>query len=179
VTNAHVLDVDGGYRKAALRPATAEVRFEVGPNAGKTFKIAGAPLWRSLPEAFDATIWRLSPEPTEGGLTDVAAQLPDLKEAPPPHVYVIGHPLGGSLVYSLDDNLLLDHDGVRVHYRAPTEPGSSGSPVLDRQWELIALHHAGRPSMPKLHGSNETYAANEGIAIAAIRAAIVEAASKP
>jgi V8-like Glu-specific endopeptidase len=82
-------------------------------------------------------------------------------------------------VYSLDDNLLLDHDGVRVHYRAPTEPGSSGSPVLDRQWELIALHHAGRPSMPKLHGSNETYAANEGIAIAAIRAAIVEAASKP
>ncbi|WP_425336071.1 trypsin-like peptidase domain-containing protein [Sinorhizobium numidicum] len=53
-------------------------------------------------------------------------------------VYVIGRPLGGELSFSLQDNQLLDHEGstsgkptisgrVLLHYRAPTEPGSSGS----------------------------------------------------
>ena len=29
-----------------------------------------------------------------------------------------------------------------VHYSADTEPGSSGSPVFNDQWEVLALHHA-------------------------------------
>jgi endonuclease G len=30
----------------------------------------------------------------------------------------------------------------RIHYTSDTENGSSGSPVLNNQWELVALHHA-------------------------------------
>jgi V8-like Glu-specific endopeptidase len=91
-----------------------------------------------------------------------------------PKVYVIGHPGGGALVFSLNDNDLLDHgdpDDFRVHYRTPTEPGSSGSPVFDSNWELIALHHAGDSAIPKIHGSG-TYQANEGIALRHIGKAI-------
>ncbi|HBL29593.1 MAG TPA: serine protease, partial [Acidobacteria bacterium] len=44
-------------------------------------------------------------------------------------VYVIGHPLGGGLSLSLTDNALLGTSERLLHYRAPTEGGSSGSPV--------------------------------------------------
>jgi V8-like Glu-specific endopeptidase len=81
---------------------------------------------------------------------------------------VIGYPLGGGLSVSLQDSYWLDTNGKVLHYRTPTEPGSSGSPVFDEKfWSLIALHHAGDTNLPRLKGSG-TYEANEGIAIKAI-----------
>ena len=70
--------------------------------------------------------------------------------------------------FSLQDNLLLGHDDRVVHYRSPTEPGSSGSPVFDHHWNLIALHHSGSFALPRLSNAGGTYPANEGIAIGAI-----------
>jgi V8-like Glu-specific endopeptidase len=87
-------------------------------------------------------------------------------------VYVIGHPRGGTLSISLQDNLLLDHESPRIHYRTPTEGGSSGGPVFNRQWDLIGLHHAGSAKMQMLNKKQGTYAANEGISIQAIIQAI-------
>jgi V8-like Glu-specific endopeptidase len=83
---------------------------------------------------------------------------------------VIGHP-GGSAQpqFSLQDNVLLDYDRRVLHYRSPTEGGSSGSPVFDDEWRLIGLHHAGSTGMPRLNRAGGTYAANEGITIEAIR----------
>ena len=50
----------------------------------------------------------------------------------PPRAYIIGHPRGLSTPqFSLQDNVLLDHDDRFLHYRSPTEPGSSGSPVFN------------------------------------------------
>ena len=68
--------------------------------------------------------------------------------------------------------LLLDYDGTLVHYRAPTEPGSSGSPVLNKRWSVIALHHSGDNEMPRLHGTG-VYEANEGIRIDQIQSALL------
>jgi len=77
-------------------------------------------------------------------------------------------PAPGSLSFSIQDNVLLDHEAPRLHYRAPTEGGSSGSPVFNSQWKLIGLHHAGSKEMRRLHGQAGTYAANEGIWIQSI-----------
>jgi V8-like Glu-specific endopeptidase len=101
---------------------------------------------------------------------------------------VIGHPGGRDLAFSFLDNELLDHEGPpagkpqipdvrRLHYRAPTEGGSSGSPVFNaRLWEVIALHHkGGKLGMPKLNGKEGTYAANEGISLESIKESIESA----
>jgi V8-like Glu-specific endopeptidase len=88
-------------------------------------------------------------------------------------LYIIGHPGGRNLSFSLFDSLWLDADETKLHYRTPTEGGSSGSPVFDQEnWTLVALHHAGLQNMPRLHNQPGTYEANEGIAVNAIREAI-------
>ena len=80
----------------------------------------------------------------------------------------------GDLSFSLHDNEMLDNDDRVVHYRTPTDPGSSGSPVFNNQWNLIGLHHAGSREMRKLGGKDGTYEANEGIWIVPIVKAIRE-----
>jgi V8-like Glu-specific endopeptidase len=70
--------------------------------------------------------------------------------------------------FTIQDNLVLNYDDSGFHYRSPTEPGSSGSPVFDGQWQLIALHHGGGFELPRLNGKGGTYAANEEISLQAI-----------
>jgi V8-like Glu-specific endopeptidase len=172
ITNAHVLSPkgDGG----SLTASQAHVAFY--GNTGKGGRPHTSPVkkivWSSDPEKFDCTIALLGTPPKVKAPLSVAANLP--VAASKQKVYVIGHPSGGGLMFSLNDNELLDHGDPgdhRVHYRTPTEPGSSGSPVFNGQWELIALHHAGDVAMDRIHGAG-TYEANEGIALKHIVPAI-------
>ena len=59
-----------------------------------------------------------------------------------------------------------------MQYRTPTDPGSSGSPVFNDQWELIGLHHAGSSEKESLLDPSEEHEANEGIRISAIMEAL-------
>ncbi|MDU6493670.1 serine protease, partial [Bradyrhizobium sp.] len=66
-------------------------------------------------------------------------------------VNIVQHPSGGLKQVVVRDNQLIDlpENGSAVdqyaYYEADTEPGSSGSPVFNDQWEVIALHHSGVP----------------------------------
>lgn len=56
-------------------------------------------------------------------------------------VNVIQHPNGRSREIAVRNNLLLGVDDARyLTYETDTEPGSSGAPVLNDQWELVAMH---------------------------------------
>lgn len=55
---------------------------------------------------------------------------------------VVGHPQARRKEVSLQDNKVTHIYTDVVHYTTDTEPGSSGSPVFNNQWELVALHHA-------------------------------------
>ncbi|WP_030519095.1 trypsin-like serine peptidase [Nocardia rhamnosiphila] len=58
---------------------------------------------------------------------------------------IIGHPMGRLEEIGIRSNQLdlqLEHF---LHYSTDTEPGNSGSPVLNDQWEVVALHHSGVP----------------------------------
>jgi len=87
-------------------------------------------------------------------------------------VYIIGHPGGGTLQLSLQDNVLLNYLDPFLHYRTPTTGGSSGSPVFDDKWDLIGIHHAEVEISPGETEQKEKYNANEGVWIDAIRNAI-------
>ncbi len=65
-------------------------------------------------------------------------------------VNIIQHPRGRPKQAALRDNTVTDLLPEFLHYRADTEPGSSGSPVFNDQWELVALHHSGVPNRDNL-----------------------------
>ena len=100
----------------------------------------------------------------------VSAGLPPAESGA--HVYLAGHLGGGELKLGLNDNRLLGYNDRVVHYRSATGPGSSGSPVFNERWKLIAMHHASRADMPRLFGTG-SYAANEGIRLKPILASIL------
>ncbi|MGW5719800.1 DNA/RNA non-specific endonuclease [Amycolatopsis sp. NPDC003865] len=61
-------------------------------------------------------------------------------------VTIIQHPRGGKKQVALRENRIVDVLEKFLHYETDTEPGSSGSPVFNDQWEVVALHHASVPA---------------------------------
>jgi V8-like Glu-specific endopeptidase len=183
MTNAHVVS-DAPEDRPAAHAEDAQIIFEA-VDKGKEYEFTEV-VWRSPVPHLDCALLRLSEQPQ--GIEP----LPFDKVLPPndfqQRVYVIGYPGGRDLAFSLQDNLLVDHEGApggqppdplvcRLQYRAPTAPGSSGSPVFSAKgWKVLALHHAGSESMPKLNGKAGRWPANEGIWIQSILAACPAAA---
>ena len=73
------------------------------------------------------------------------------------------------LRFAFDTVLAINENSSRVRYRVRTEPGASGSPCFDSDWNLIALHHAGDPRGDAVGADAADPFYNEGIPIAAIR----------
>jgi Trypsin-like peptidase domain/MAP3K TRAFs-binding domain len=159
VTNAHVISTE---YQMALHPDNARVTFRALEDSDVAYRVTRL-LWSSPPNQLDATVVELDGYPAAATRCPVGPK-PQLPADPPPQTYIIGHPGGmGEVMLSVRDNVLLDADDLRVHYRTPTLGGSSGSPVFDKFWNLIALHHSGLTRMSRLHGEQGTYPANEGI----------------
>jgi V8-like Glu-specific endopeptidase len=165
VTNFHVAS-----RKAVRR---LRVVFE---DNGQEIPIKDV-LWESAddtvgrypPRSLDVAILRLAHEPVPPPSYEMSPEIPEVGD----RVYVIGYPLGQALAFSLQDNKLVGALDPLIHYRAPTRPGSSGSPVFDGEWRLVGIHHGGRIDLARLDDPAATYDANEGILISAIRARVM------
>lgn len=178
LTNSHVLSDDLNVF-GALRSDEALITFEVADQTHHPYQV-GRLLWSSPPAVLDTTIVQFA-DADQTRLQQLAETITPYPVAPRlplldgslQRVYVIGHPAGGTLCLSLQDNLFLDHDEHLLHYRTPTAGGSSGSPVFNQQWELIGIHHKGGP-LPRLHDQTGTYAANEGLWIQAIIQGLAE-----
>ena len=81
---------------------------------------------------------------------------------------VIGqHPKGEAAQLALGQVIAHPGESLRYRYNVTTEGGSSGSPVLDMDLRLVALHHAAEPT------SDPKY--NQGVPIARIKDAITAA----
>lgn len=67
-------------------------------------------------------------------------------------VSIIQHPKGQRKSIALRNNKVKDILDHFLHYETDTERGSSGSPVFNDNWEIVALHHSG---VPKRNGQGQ------------------------
>lgn len=85
------------------------------------------------------------------------------------YVNIIQHPEGDFKQVVLRENQLVYRLDRFLEYMADTNPGSSGSPVYNDQWEVIALHHWGEPTQLKTpEGKSLQKDLNEGVRISSI-----------
>ena len=59
------------------------------------------------------------------------------------HINIVQHPQGRRKEVAVQQNRLTNIYANHLRYTTDTEPGSSGSPVFDNGWDLLAIHHAG------------------------------------
>jgi Trypsin-like peptidase domain len=181
LTNAHVVTNDRGIpnHDLALLPQEAVVSFTASGDATQ-FTVKQL-LWTSPCHEYDATFLELTPPPPDGIFhCEIAPVLPPraVPAAEKSQLFIMGHPGGGELSVSLNNNELVDHEGpadgavppprVRIHYRTPTERGNSGSPVFyGDNWQVIGIHH--KAVFEPLTPVAGPYEANEAIWIQSIR----------
>ncbi len=164
LTNHHVLE---SAQVAAL--SAAEFNFQDG--------IDGQPLQPQL-LSLDPETFFVVDEERDFALVAVRASESDLaqfgfnplveaegKAVIGEFVTIVQHPRGEKKQVSLRENRIVDLPDAFMHYEADTEPGSSGSPVFNDQWEVVALHHA---SVPAPEHAELGGFLNEGIRISRI-----------
>ncbi|MFD4458711.1 trypsin-like serine peptidase [Nocardia sp. NPDC058480] len=148
LTNNHVLPTPGAAESVVIE-FRAEVGIDNDPCPTARFRLAPADFFVT-DKHLDYTVVRVAPGPdgvapgTTFGWNPLIAKPGKIVigEA----MNVVGHPSGRLKEISIRHNRLdLQLDDF-LHYASDTEPGNSGSPVFNDQWEIVALHHAGVPN---------------------------------
>lgn len=147
MTNNHVLD---SVETAAA--SRAEFDYETGDDG----RLRPA-VWFGLdPDAFfvtdpglDYTFVAVDVASTDGRLLHRYAWIPLIEEQGKvikgEYVNIFQHPNGEPKQVALRENQIVDLMENFLHYKTDTAPGSSGAPVFNDEWELVALHHSGVP----------------------------------
>lgn len=164
LTNNHVLPDSAAAAQALIR-----FNYETDLNGS----LQPTDLYRCLPDdgfhtsvhieglpvsldRLDYTVVRLD---RPAGKTWGKIPLADSDVRVPEDVVIIQHPGGAPKQIAIADNETAYVDNLVCQYLTDTLPGSSGSPVFDDSWNLVALHHSGgwipQPGDPTSHLRNE------------------------
>jgi len=119
--------------------------------------------------ALDYTIIGVSSDPNKPDLESWGHIFlnPHADPVPGEHVIIIQHPNGGLKQIVLTANQVVGLWDHRLHYTTDTMPGSSGAPVFNDLWQVIAIHHAGGELQINARGDKRFV--NEGILMSAIK----------
>ncbi len=93
---------------------------------------------------------------SEWGVLTINSIPPQLDDA----LIIIQHPSGEAQQIAFSEGCKVFKD--KLQYTVSTKPGSSGSPVFDINWNVVAIHHAGG-NIPD--SSGKTTYTNQGILI--------------
>lgn len=83
-------------------------------------------------------------------------------------VNIIQHPGGNPKRIAIRNNLVTAADKTDIRYFTDTKHGSSGSPVFDDQWSVVALHRGSRSVSSVRFQGRDTAEVNFGTQITAI-----------
>lgn len=136
MTNHHVLPSE-----AVAREATAQFDYDQDQQEYPV---------RLAPEHFffnhrdlDYAICALADHALPDSIRPIPLRLRSAQVTRGERVNIVQHPQGRRKEVSLHDNKVSYVYDKVIQYRADTEPGSSGSPVFNNEWQLVALHHKG------------------------------------
>jgi V8-like Glu-specific endopeptidase len=147
ITNHHVIEVRDDQPatppdfQAQAERITAD--FDYHTETGATLKCQGSKLLARSRE-LDYAVIEL--EQTEK-IAD-RQPIPVVPTSPELHrgarVNIVQHPQGGPLRFAIRNNFFVrpSQRPAFVLYQTDTEPGASGSPACNDDWQVIALHHA-------------------------------------
>jgi len=189
LTNHHVLE-----SAAFARRSLADFNFEDDPSfiprETKTFPLDPRRFFYT-DQALDFTLVAVRPLSTDGTSLSVFGWMRLLADSGKAlvgeSVSIIQHPEGGTKQAALRENQVIGFKEQFIHYETDTQPGSSGSPVFNDQWDVVALHHAGvkklddqgRPLavdgslwQPSMGADQLAWVANEGVRVSSILAAL-------
>lgn len=162
LTNEHVLPSE-----ALIAGSTLELGYE--RDLGGTLK---APVEFSFRGDLKPIICKELDFALVGVVEGARSQLKDfgwLKLNPQPgkafvgeYLTIIQHPRGEPKQVCVRENKLLmyDENGPYLWYQTDTLSGSSGSPVFNNEWEVVALHHSSVPRTKKVNGRTVWLARN-------------------
>jgi endonuclease G len=148
LTNHHVLPT-GAHADTALAEFDHELDDGGLPRATTRFRLDPRALFLA-DETLDFALVAVDPQPAHGlgqlgdyGFLRVNREVG--KVNPSEFVTIVQHPGGQPKQIALRENRLLAIEDLFLHYQSDTAQGSSGAPVLNDSWQLVALHHSGVP----------------------------------
>lgn len=152
ITNYHVIN----NQKDIIRTKIIfdyELDISGDSIASKSFNIDENRNWYCSPvNEFDSTIFHLKDD--SNYLESYGyIELKEIEIKKNDFVNIIQHPGGEMKQISLYYNIVTNTTERVVQYIIDTLKGSSGSPVFNSDWEVVALHHSGggsKPDEPKL-----------------------------
>jgi len=161
MTNNHVLPNEVESARTVFR-FNYQLTFDGVEEQAKTYRALAGGFFKTNPR-LDYSIVEIEGVP---GNDWAVAPLSTVIPSKNTRVNIIQHPAGLPKQISFQNNFVEYSDHNVVQYVTSTLNGSSGSPVFDDQWRVVALHHAGGMLVePK---TNMAYFRNEGIAMSAI-----------
>lgn len=166
LTNNHVLE-DGESARHSLAQFNYENDANMSPRPVSSFGLDPDRFFETTPD-LDFTLVAVEPQSKDGmsltgfGYLPLIAATGKINKAE--YVSIIQHAEGAPKAIAIRENQVIGGEGGFLHYATDTQPGSSGSPVLSDEWNVVALHHAG---VPDPEDSNR-FIANEGIRVSAI-----------
>lgn len=162
LTNHHVLFDDRGRPG---RDVVLHADFELGPDGrqhtGRAIHGVDASIRGDA--ALDWAVIDLAETLDDTPVLELSGAAPQKGD----YVSIIQHPFGGLKKIALFHNEVRFVDDTFVQYLTDTEAGSSGSPVLNTRWEVVALHHAWVAA-----ADERLQVRNEGVLIGPIAAAL-------
>ncbi len=115
-------------------------------------------------DVLDYTIIRLAPNNGNPGNKHAFIKLKIPNIALNDRCNIIQHPLGVPKKVALRDSIITNIFEKVIRYTSDTETSSSGSPVFDDSWNLIAIHR-GKGAVGTNASGQSVYINNEGIRI--------------
>lgn len=165
ITNYHVINDRKDIDKTKV---IFDYELDIYGNsiASKSFRIDENRAWYCSPvNEYDTTIFNLIDDHNE--LESYGyIELKEIEIAQNDFVNIIQHPGGEMKQISLYHNIVTNINEKVIQYLTDTLKGSSGSPVFNSDWEVVALHHSGggsKPGEPELPAGIKSR--NEGIFI--------------